>query len=204
MTSSTPRPETPDTCAWLRQTRYLSGHPSLRDCPADAGAELALAGRSNAGKSSVLNALCSRRALARTSATPGRTRMLHFFEVAPGRRLVDLPGYGFARAARSERDAWGRLVEEYLRARESLVALLLIMDARHPLRDSDRRMLDWCARAQLPVHALLNKADKLSASAAARARAAVALELDGPVHAVSARRGDSLDEVRAAVRAYLS
>ena len=207
MTQPASRPAAPAegarAAAWLREARYLSGHPSVHACPPDAGAELAFAGRSNVGKSSLLNALCARRALARTSATPGRTRLLHFFEVAPGRRLVDLPGYGFARAAKRERAAWGRMVEEYLQARASLAGLMLVMDARHPLRDSDRRMLEWCAHARLPVHALLNKADKLSKAQAARACAAVGAELACPVHAVSARRGDALGEVRCAVRDYL-
>ena len=189
----------------LRRAAYLSGHARLGDCPPDRGRELAFAGRSNVGKSSLINALCGRRALARAGAAPGRTRLLHFFDLGGGRRLVDLPGYGYARAPRAEREAWRRLVESYLQRRESLARLVLIMDIRHPLRDADRRLLDWCAAAGLPAHLLLNKADKLPRG---RRRAAVdgvrrELAAETPLHAVSAREGLGLEEARAALVAYL-
>ena len=184
---------------------YLSGHARLADCPPDRGRELAFAGRSNVGKSSLLNALCGQRALARVGAAPGRTRLLHFFDLGGGRRLVDLPGYGYARAPRAERAAWRRMVETYLERRESLARLALIMDIRHPLRDADRQLLDWCAAAGLPVHLLLSKADKLPRGRRRAALDAARRELgaETPLQAVSARTGLGIEEARAALAAYL-
>lgn len=191
----------------LRQAVYLSGHPRVESCPPDRGTEVAFAGRSNVGKSSLINALCERRALARTSAAPGRTRLLHFFAVNDACRLVDLPGYGFARASKAERAGWQRMAEGYLRGRRSLVRLMLLMDVRHPLRDSDRQLLEWCGSANLPVHVLLNKADKLSRSRAQRTladlRQALQDEGETPISLVSARTGLGLEAVRDALRAYL-
>jgi GTP-binding protein len=137
----------------------------LRDCP-ESVREVAFAGRSNAGKSSVLNALTGRRKLARTSKTPGRTRLLNFFHVAEGRHLVDLPGYGYARASRTEREQWQKGIEPYLARREPLAGLVLVMDVRHPLQPFDLQMLEWSRAAAMPVQLLLNKADKLSRGAA--------------------------------------
>ena len=192
----------------LRQAVYLSGHPCVKDCPPDQGIEIAFAGRSNVGKSSLINALCQRRALARISAAPGRTRLLHFFALDDERRFVDLPGYGFARAPKTERAAWQRMVEGYLQERRSLVRLVLLMDVRHPLRDSDQQLLEWCAAARLPVHVLLNKADKLSRSKAKRAlldlRQSLEREIETPIQLVSARTGLGLEEAREALRAYLA
>lgn len=189
---------------FLRRAAYLSGHPSVAECPPDEGAEIAFAGRSNVGKSSVINALCVRRALARTSSDPGRTRLLHFFEIVPEKRLVDLPGYGFARVSKTERKSWGQMVEGYLRGRRSLVRLILIVDVRHLLKDSDRMLLAWCEEAGLPVHVLLNKSDKLSKSKVRTACNTLRGELACPVDAVSARNAASLAGVRAAVCSYLS
>ena len=191
----------------LRRTAYLSGHPRVESCPPDRGVEVAFAGRSNVGKSSLINALCERRSLARTSAAPGRTRLLHFFAVDDACRLVDLPGYGFARASKAERASWQRMVEGYLRNRNSLVRLMLLMDVRHPLRDSDGQLLEWCHSTELPVHILLNKADKLSRSKAQRTLADLRQTLQGesetPISLASARTGLGLEAVRDALRAYL-
>ncbi len=146
--------------------------------PADEGREIAFAGRSNAGKSSALNRLSNRRGLARTSRTPGRTQLLNFFlvdgearaeaQLSPA-RLVDLPGYGFAKANHDTRDAWQDHVEDYLARRASLVGLVLLMDVRHPFQPFDAHMLAWAEAADMPLLVLLNKVDKLSRGAAGEA-----------------------------------
>ena len=145
----------------FRQASFMLSAPGPSQCPPDEGAEVAFAGRSNAGKSSALNRLAGRRGLARTSKTPGRTRMLNFFEVGEQRRFVDLPGYGYAKVDRATRAQWQREMEAYLQTRASLRGLVLLMDIRHPLREVDRMLLDWAAAAEMPVHVLLTKADKL-------------------------------------------
>lgn len=144
-----------------RQARFLKSARLPRDYPPDAGAEVAFAGRSNAGKSSALNCLADQKALARTSKTPGRTQLINFFTVDESRRLVDLPGYGYAKVALEIKRRWQQEMAAYLVQRGSLAGLVLVMDVRHPLTDYDREMLDWCAHRALPVHVLLTKADKL-------------------------------------------
>jgi len=145
--------------------RFLTSVAQLEQLPEPDRPELAFAGRSNAGKSSALNVLCGRKSLARVSRTPGRTQMLNFFELSQG-RLVDLPGYGFAKAPRSLREGWGDLIEGYLAERACLRGLAIVMDARRPLTDFDRMMLGWAQAQDLPCHLLLTKADKLTPSAA--------------------------------------
>jgi len=129
--------------------------------PADSGAEVAFAGRSNAGKSSAINALAERKALARTSKTPGQTRLLNYFELEPGHRIVDLPGYGYAEAPPAEKRKWVPLINA-LRERESLRGLMLIVDARRGVRDEDLALIEWADPARRGVHVLLAKADKLN------------------------------------------
>jgi GTP-binding protein len=148
--------------------QFLTSAPSLRDCPPDDTPEVAFAGRSNAGKSSVLNQLTGNRNLARTSKTPGRTQMLNFFESEWGGRLVDLPGYGYAAASKEKRRGWQRHVEAYLAERRSLAGLVLVMDARHAFQPFDQQMIDWAVAAEMPTLVLLNKADKLKQSAKAK------------------------------------
>lgn len=145
---------------------FVMSAAGLKGCP-DSVAEVAFAGRSNAGKSSVLNALAGSKKLARTSKTPGRTRLLNYFHVAAGRHLVDLPGYGYARASKAEREGWQKFIDPYLAGREALAGLVLVMDIRHPFQPFDEQILTWAQAARMPVHVLLNKADKLSRGAAA-------------------------------------
>jgi len=138
----------------------------MRQFPPDRGAEAAFVGRSNAGKSSAINAISGRRNLARVSKLPGRTQQINFFSLGDGQRLVDLPGYGYARAPVATKARWQRLIEDYLRHRQSLCGLVLLMDIRHPLAALDGQILDWCNAVQLSVHILLTKADKMSRGAA--------------------------------------
>ncbi len=143
------------------QARFLTSAPDLSKAPPDRGREVAFAGRSNAGKSSVLNAITGQRSLARTSKTPGRTQLINFFSITDTARLVDLPGYGYAQVPQGVRERWQRELAHYLEVRRSLQGLVLIMDVRHPLTDYDRQMLRWSDASKLPVHVLLNKSDKL-------------------------------------------
>ncbi|MFL2500198.1 MAG: ribosome biogenesis GTP-binding protein YihA/YsxC [Porticoccaceae bacterium] len=140
---------------------FLISAQTLKQCPDDRGFEVAFAGRSNAGKSSAINTLTRNKGLARTSKTPGRTQLINHFEIEPEKRLVDLPGYGYAKVPKAIKAKWDRNLAEYLQNRNSLSGLVLLMDIRHPLQDYDRQMLNWAAQAGLPVHILLTKADKL-------------------------------------------
>jgi GTP-binding protein len=145
----------------FKRAKFLLSAPTLRQCPQDSGCEVAFAGRSNAGKSSAINTLTDNKNMARTSKTPGRTQLINYFEVGQDKRLVDLPGYGYAKVPRAVKAKWDHHLAEYLQLRQSLVGLILLMDIRHPLQDYDQQMLNWAAQAALPVHILLTKADKL-------------------------------------------
>lgn len=166
------------------EVSFLTSAPSLRNCPPPQGPEVAFAGRSNAGKSSVLNRLTGSRQTAKVSKTPGRTRLLNFFAVREGGCLVDLPGYGYAKAQKSTQVAWQESVNEYLSYRENLVAVVLVMDIRHPLQSSDTQLLDWAHDSGIPVRVLLNKADKLKHGARQNALRDVQRELAGNPFAV--------------------
>jgi GTP-binding protein len=139
--------------------------PDIRHLPADTGIEVAFAGRSNAGKSSALNTLTNQKGLARTSKTPGRTQLINLFEVKEGKRLVDLPGYGYAEVPEEMKLKWQRALGEYLQKRQALKGLVILMDIRHPLKDLDRQMIQWSVESGIPVLLLLTKADKLASGA---------------------------------------
>jgi GTP-binding protein len=195
--------------ASLRRASFLTGVTRLDRLPADTGAEVAFAGRSNAGKSSAINALTGRRALARTSKTPGRTREVNFFGLDEGTRLVDLPGYGFARAPREAKARWAQLVEGYLANRRCLRGLVLLVDVRRPFTALDEQLLEWTSRAGIDVHVALTKADKLSRGAGAaelararRRRAPHAAGFD--VQLLSARDGRGVDELAVRVARWLA
>lgn len=143
---------------------FIKSAARVDQLPADNGYEVAFAGRSNAGKSSALNCLTSIRQLARTSKTPGRTQLINLFALDESRRLVDLPGYGYAKVAIKIKQDWQKNLGRYLEVRQCLRGLVLLMDCRHPLKDLDQMMVDWALAKQIPVHILLTKADKLSRS----------------------------------------
>jgi GTP-binding protein len=188
----------------LGEARFLTSVASTAQFPADAGAEVAFAGRSNAGKSSAINAITKRRGLARTSKTPGRTRLLNYFELSPMKRLVDLPGYGYAGVTASERAAWLPLLDT-LRQRSSLTGLFLIVDSRRGLMEGDEALIQW-SHGLHRLHVLLSKADKLNrgeASAALRT-AAAQIGARGTVQLFSALRGVGVDEAQATLTAWLS
>ena len=159
-----------------QQARFLISAAKVDQCPPDEGLEVAFAGRSNAGKSSALNTL-THASLARTSKTPGRTQLLNFFELDEERRLVDLPGYGYAKVPIPLKLHWQQHLEAYLSSGESLAGLILLMDIRHPLTEFDRLMLDWSKASGMPLHILLTKADKLAFGAAKNALLKVRQEI---------------------------
>ncbi|MDO4223304.1 MAG: ribosome biogenesis GTP-binding protein YihA/YsxC [Acinetobacter sp.] len=163
---------------WLRRAEFLMSAPKLNLCVEDTGYEIAFAGRSNAGKSSAINALTNQKQLARASKTPGRTQMINFFHLGnPEQRLVDLPGYGYAAVPEEMKKVWQKELESYLIQRQSLQGLVLLMDIRHPLQHFDRMMLEWAHSRQLFVHILLTKADKLNRGPANKALLEVKQEL---------------------------
>jgi GTP-binding protein len=185
--------------------QFMISAAAAAQFPADSGAEVAIAGRSNAGKSSAINAITARHALARTSKMPGRTRLLNFFQLADGKRLVDLPGYGFAEGPPPERDAWAQLIDA-LAERESLSGLLLVVDARRGLLPADLQLLGWAEGMQHPVHVLLSKADQLKRNEARTllAQSATTLAGRGTVQLFSARAGVGVDEARRIIDAWLA
>ena len=153
----------------FQQTQFLQSASNVAQLAKDSKTqvierEVAFAGRSNAGKSSTINALCSQKNLARVSKTPGRTQLINLFQVPSASSnvaLTDLPGYGYAKVTKSVREDWEGMVSDYLQKRTSLVGMVLIMDCRHPLQPTDQMLLKWCEARQIPTHVLLNKADKL-------------------------------------------
>lgn len=146
----------------LNKATFSISAPDISKLPSDTGIEVAFAGRSNAGKSSALNTLTRQKSLARTSKTPGRTQLINVFSITENQRLVDLPGYGFAKVPMEMKKKWQRALGEYLEKRESLQGLVVLMDIRHPLKDLDQDLIEWAADSELPVLVLLTKSDKLS------------------------------------------
>ncbi len=154
----------------FKNTIFLFGITKYNKLPEDLGTEILLSGRSNAGKSSALNALTQNKKLARISKTPGRTTEINFFQVEDDFKLLDLPGYGYAKVPKAMKAEWDRHLAEYLQERKSLAGLILLMDIRHPLQEYDQQMLNWAAQAGLPVHILLTKSDKLKRGPAEASR----------------------------------
>jgi len=161
MTGTVKKAKIPAMTNAYHSARFMKSAPDPAQAPPDSGREAAFAGRSNAGKSSAINAIAGQRALARTSKTPGRTQLLNFFQVGEDLRLVDLPGYGYAQVPAQVKARWQHSLARYLETRQSLQGVILLMDVRHPLTEFDRHMLGWCRAAELPAHVLLTKADKL-------------------------------------------
>ncbi|MDX1634529.1 MAG: ribosome biogenesis GTP-binding protein YihA/YsxC [Marinobacter sp.] len=193
----------------FNSARFLVSASRLEECPPDQGAEVAFAGRSNAGKSSAINTITANGKLARTSKTPGRTRLINFFSLnRPDCRLVDLPGYGYAKVSRDMKDDWQQHLDHYLSQRQSLRGLVLVMDIRHPMTDFDQMMVEWCQHNNLPLMILATKSDKLKFGQAKTALLKISAMLkhyDCVEHLVmfSATTKAGLDDSRAALEAWL-
>jgi GTP-binding protein len=188
--------------AQYRSAEFEISAAQLSQLPLDDGAEIAFAGRSNAGKSSAINRITGQKSLARTSKTPGRTQLINFFKLDERRRLVDLPGYGYAKVAAEVKRRWQQTMEQYLSTRQSLRGLILLMDVRHPLKEVDQQLLAWCWQVGMPVHVLLTKSDKLKSGASKSALLKVQQELsqhspDGltSVQLFSSTKGVGLEQV---------
>jgi GTP-binding protein len=190
-----------------RRAIFLTSAARLSQTPDDTGFEVAFAGRSNAGKSSAINTLCDQKALARTSKTPGRTQLLNFFAIDESRRLVDLPGYGYAKVSEGIKREWQGSLAAYLEQRKCLRGLMLIMDIRHPLKEYDTQMLRWASHISLPVHVLLSKADKLKKGPAANVllevgRALRDIDSGFTAQTFSSLKRSGLDEAHAKLDAW--
>lgn len=176
---------------------FLKSASHLSQLPPDSGAEVAFVGRSNAGKSSALNAITCHKQLARTSKTPGRTQLINVFDLTGNRRLIDLPGYGYAKVDRATQNHWAKLLERYLCDRQCLRGLILLVDCRHLLKEADQHMLDWAHRYHVPLHILLTKADKLAFGQAKKGLLTVQAKLagyDASVQLFSATKRTGLSE----------
>ncbi len=192
-----------------RHAEFLTSAGKLQQCPDDKGWEVAFAGRSNAGKSSAINTLTGNRKLARTSKTPGRTRLLNFFSLSESQRLVDLPGYGFAKVPEAVKREWALQLEAYLEQRQSLRGIILLMDCRRPLQAFDQHMLNWAIAAEMPVHILLTKADKLKKGPANNALLKTRADTQHnagliSVQLFSALKGTGLSELKKVLNLWLT
>jgi GTP-binding protein len=190
-------------------TGFLQSASRLAECPKDNCDEVAFVGRSNAGKSSAINTLTDQPKLARTSKTPGRTQLLNFFQVAEGKFLVDLPGFGYAKVPENIKKQWQKHMEAYLNQRESLRGLVLLMDCRHPLKDFDRMIIDWCTEAEMPVHILLTKCDKLKSGGRKKVLLETGQELAGfgelvTIQLFSALKNTGAGELKGRLQSWLS
>ena len=191
------------------QAAFLQSAGRLEQCPPDDGDEVAFVGRSNAGKSSAINTLTDQPKLARTSKTPGRTQLLNFFQVADGKYLVDLPGFGFARVPEKVKAQWDKQLEAYLQRRQSLRGLILLMDIRHPLKAFDMQMIDWCQEAGMPVHILLTKSDKLKSGARKKSLLETRRSLESygdlvSIQLFSALNNEGCGELKGVLQAWLN
>ena len=166
---------------FLENSTFIGSYPSFESLPEDAGSEIAFCGRSNCGKSSVLNAITNNKKLAKTSKTPGRTQSINVFEIDKNKqfKIIDLPGYGYAKVSKSIRADWGVSIDNYLNKRKCLKALVIIMDIRHPLKEDDLTLINWCEANNLPLIVLLNKSDKLSKNKASREQLLAINKLEG-------------------------
>lgn len=205
--SGNPMPSAEDLQKYFQSAAFTVSAAKLAQCPANVGLEVAFAGRSNAGKSSAINRLTGQKKLARISKTPGRTQLINFFGLRDEQRLVDLPGYGYAKVALAKKLEWQKHLEQYLEKRSSLTGLVLVMDVRHPLQPFDSIMLDWVKQYETHCHILLTKADKLKRGPAMQSLFEVEKAVEDQEHSsvqlFSATNGTGLEEARETLFSWL-
>ncbi len=191
----------------FHQVSFLISAAQLHQLPEDLGSEVAFVGRSNVGKSSAINKITGQKQLAKTSKTPGRTQLINFFQVEDNKRLVDLPGYGYAKVAKSIQKRWQQTLDGYLKTRKSLKGLILLSDIRHPFKEFDLMMINWCKSSGLPLHILLTKADKLTRNHANRSLLEKKNELQNihnlSLQCFSSQSGVGCDELEMRLNSWL-
>ena len=188
----------------FKKTEFVFGVTSYKNLPEDSGFEILLAGRSNAGKSSALNTLTDNKKLARISKTPGRTTEINFFKVNEDLKLLDLPGYGFAKSSKAKKQDWGPLLGEYFQKRHALTAVIIFMDIRHPLKESDWEMINLCRDFNVPFIPVLTKSDKLSNNKIANTIQNVKAEIhEAEALAISSHNGEGFDNLSTEILKFI-
>ena len=188
----------------FKKTEFVFGVTSYKNLPEDSGFEILLAGRSNAGKSSALNILTDNKKLARISKTPGRTTEINFFKVNEDLKLLDLPGYGFAKSSKAKKQDWGPLLGEYFQKRHALTAVIIFMDIRHPLKESDWEMINLCRDFNVPFMPVLTKSDKLSNNKIANTIQNVKAEIhEAEALAISSHNGEGFDNLSTEILKFI-
>ena len=188
----------------FKKTEFVFGVTNYKNLPEDSGFEILLAGRSNAGKSSALNILTDNKKLARISKTPGRTTEINFFKVNEDLKLLDLPGYGFAKSSKAKKQDWGPLLGEYFQKRQALTAVIIFMDIRHPLKESDWEMINLCRDFNVPFIPVLTKSDKLSNNKIANTIQNVKAEIhEADALAISSHNGEGFDNLSTEILKFI-
>ncbi len=188
----------------FKKTEFVFGVTSYKNLPEDSGFEILLAGRSNAGKSSALNTLTDNKKLARISKTPGRTTEINFFRVNEDLKLLDLPGYGFAKSSKAKKQDWGPLLGEYFQKRQALTAVIIFMDIRHPLKENDWEMINLCRDFDVPFIPVLTKSDKLSNNKIANTIQNVKAEIhEANALAISSHNGEGFDNLSTEILKFI-
>ena len=188
----------------FKKTEFVFGVTSYKNLPEDSGFEILLAGRSNAGKSSALNTLTDNKKLARISKTPGRTTEINFFRVNEDLKLLDLPGYGFAKSSKAKKQDWGPLLGEYFQKRQALTAVIIFMDIRHPLKENDWEMINLCRDFNVPFIPVLTKSDKLSNNKIANTIQNVKAEIhEADALAISSHNGEGFDNLSTEILKFI-
>ena len=188
----------------FKKTEFVFGVTSYKNLPEDSGFEILLAGRSNAGKSSALNTLTDNKKLARISKTPGRTTEINFFKVNEDFKLLDLPGYGFAKSSKAKKQDWGPMLGEYFQKRQALTAVIIFMDIRHPLKESDWEMINLCRDFNVPFIPVLTKSDKLSNNKIANTIQNVKAEInEADALAISSHNGEGFDNLSTEILKFI-